>query len=221
MITREEFAKIWDEPIVKLGTITLIVAVVFSFPPSLYLYFKYGVFPPLPLALKAWGMIATIFGAFYIVEPISYYPILGLSGTYMSFLAGNISNLRLPCSAMAQEVVGVEPATPEAEIISTLGIAGSIIINVIFLTVGAIAGFALLRLFPQAVADALKNYAAAAIFGAVYGQFSLRYPKVAIIALPIPLIVIGLLKFPAWSAIAISVFGTIGISRWLYVSKKL
>lgn len=55
MITREEFAKIWDEPIVKLGTITLIVAVVFSFPPSFYLYFKYGVFPPLPLALKAWG----------------------------------------------------------------------------------------------------------------------------------------------------------------------
>lgn len=122
---------------------------------------------------------------------------------------------------MAQEVVGVEPAAPEAEIISTLGIAGSIITNVIFLTIGAIAGFALLRLFPQAVVDALKNYPAAAIFGAVYGQFSLRYPKIAVIALPIPLIVIGLLKFPAWSAIAISVFGTIGISWWLYVSKKL
>jgi len=218
---QQEFREIWEKPVTRIGMATLLVTAVLSFLPSLYLYVVHGVWLPLPVALKAWGMIAALFGAFYFVEPASYYAILGLSGTYMAFLSGNISNLRLPCSAMAQEVVGVAPGTRESEIISTLGIAGSIITNLVFITLAALAGNWLLSLFPDPVAAAFKNYAVPAIFGAIYGQFAMRYWKIAILALVIAVVMFMVFHAPVWLAILVSVFGTIGVSRLLYVRKMV
>ncbi len=214
--TENQFDEYWKKPVVRIGMATLLLASALSFLPCVYLYLEFGVFPPLPTALKAWGLIAAIFGAFYFVEPVSYYPILGLSGTYMSFLAGNISNLRLPCSAVAQEVVEVEPGTPEAEIVSTLGIAGSVITNLIFVTLAVGAGYTLLALFPESVVTAFEDYTVPAIFGAVFGQFALRHPRLAVIALPIPLFLFLLFQAPDWLVILCSVFGTIAVSRILY-----
>ena len=134
----------------------------------------------------------------------------------MSFLSGNISNLRLPCSAMAQEVVGAKEGTREAEIIGTMGIVGSIVVNLIGVTLAAFIGNWILGLLPEIVATAFRDYTAPAIFGAVFGQFSMRQPKLAPFALAIPLILLGVLKAPIWLVILASVFGTIIISRFFY-----
>ncbi|NCC96589.1 MAG: hypothetical protein EOM02_07090, partial [Synergistales bacterium] len=123
MSDKTGFDSLWRGPAIRIGRFTVLVTAALTFLPCVYLYLAHGAFPSMAVAMKSWAMIASIFGAFYIVEPVSYYPILGLTGTYISFLTGNIGNLRVPCSAVAQDVVGVEPGTPEAEIISTLGLA--------------------------------------------------------------------------------------------------
>lgn len=223
MVSKAEFDNIWKKPVIKIGVVTVLIPTFMCFLPNLFLYIKFGVFPPVSVALKAWGMIAAIFGAFYIVEPISYYPVLGLTGTYISFLSGNIGNLRLPCSAVAQEVVGVEAGSSEAEIVSTLGVAGSVITNLFFTTLAAVAGAALLAIFPEPIAIAFKQYTVAAIFGAVFGQFTLKFPKLAIagIAIPMLLRIVGpAIGMPfltqTWVVIVASVFGTILVGRILY-----
>ena len=68
------------------------------FLPVIYLKIRYGVFPDWSIALSSWGTIAAAFGAYYFIEPLSYYPILGLSGTSMAFTAGSISDIRMPAS---------------------------------------------------------------------------------------------------------------------------
>ncbi|MDD4552143.1 hypothetical protein RBH88_00990 [Aminobacterium sp. MB27-C1] len=223
MVSHDEFENIWKKPAVKIGFITVIIPTLMCFLPNIYLYLRYGAFPPVSVALKSWGMIAAIFGAFYVVEPVSYYPILGLTGTYISFLSGNIGNLRVPCSAVAQEVVGVEAGSPEAEIVSTLGLTGSVVTNLFFTTLAAIAGTALLAVFPEPIAIAFKQYTVAAIFGAVFGQFTLKYPKLAVAGIAIPLLIyivapkIGLgFLTQTWIVIVASVFGTIAVGRLLY-----
>ncbi len=216
---QQDFNTIWRPSVVRIGVITVLLPAALSFLPCVYLFAQFGVFPPLHTALKAWGMIFAIFGAFYFVEPVSYYPILGLSGTYISFLTGNIGNLRLPCSAVAQEVVGVEAGTDEAEIISTLGVSGSVLTNLVFVTIAALAGAALLAAFPAPIALAFKKYTVAAIFGAVFGQFTLKYPLLAIFGLVIPLgLYLSGIPFlgQTWFVIIASVFGTIAIGRMLY-----
>lgn len=216
----KEFNEIWMKPVIRVGMWTLLLAAVLSFLPNIYLYFAYGIFPPLSVALKSWGMIASLFGAFYIVEPISYYSVLGLSGTYLSFLSGNISNLRLPCAAMALDVTGTEPGTKEAEVVSTLGITGSIITNLIGVTLAAFVGAALIKIFPPVIADAFKNYTVPAIFGAVFGQFAIKYPKLAVVGIGIPTLLRFTTKLPAWILIIFSVFGTIAVARILYSSEN-
>jgi hypothetical protein len=215
----KEFESLWTGPVVRTGMITLLLAAGLSFLPVLYLAIFYKTFPPLSIALKSWGMIAALFGAMYVVEPVSYYSILGLAGTYLSFLSGNISNLRLPCAAMALEVTDTEPGTHKAEVVSTLGITGSIITNLTGVTLAAFVGSALIRVLPPIITDAFRNYTVPAIFGAVFGQFAIKYPKLAVIAFAIPVVLRLTTGFPAWVLIVASVFGTILIARLLYNSE--
>lgn len=212
----DSYELLWKKPVIKIGMITMLSAAVFSFIPLIYLYIVHGIMIDFPTALKAWGLIVAVFGAFYIVEPVSFYPILGLAGTYLSFLSGNISNLRLPCSAMAQEVVGVKEGTREAEIIGTMGIVGSIIVNLIGVTLAAVIGTWILGLLPAIIVGAFRSYTAPAIFGAVFGQFAMRQPKLAPFALAIPLVLLGIFKAPIWLVIVSSVFGTIIVGRIFY-----
>lgn len=220
-MNKREFNQIWKVSVTKIGTTTVLAAVITSFFPVLYLYFRYGVFPPFDVALKSWGMIATIFGAMYIVEPISYYSILGLSGTYMSFLSGNIGNLRLPCAAMALEVTGTKAGSQEGEIVSTLGIAGSMIVNIIGTTLAAFIGAKVIGILPDVIVVGLSKFTAPAIFGAMFGQFGIKYPKLAIFGLGIPVSIRLLIPTaPAYVIIMAAVFGTVIIARFFYNKSK-
>ncbi len=218
---KKEFDIAWKLPVNKIGRATLLIAVIFSFFPLLFLYFAYGILPDFTTALKVWGMIATVFGAMYIVEPVSFYSILGLSGTYMSFLSGNIGNCRLPCAAMALEVTETEPGSHEAEVVSTLGISGSIIVNIIGVTLCAFIGAAVIEVLPVPVTNGLKSFTAPAIFGAMFGQFAMKYPKLAIFGLGIP-VAIRLIApaTPAYFIIIPAVFGTILAARLFHNAER-
>lgn len=216
----KEFNEVWNKPVIKIGATTVLIGALMSFLPCIYLYFVHGVIPKISTVLKAWGMIASLFGAFYIVEPVSYYSVLGLAGTYLSFLSGNISNVRLPCAAMALEATETKPATKEAEVVSTLGITGSIITNLVAVTLAAFVGTALIKVLPPTIAEAFKNYTVPAIFGAVFGQFALKYPKLAVFGIGIPIVLKLTTKLPGWVLIIASVFGTIFIAKFMYNSEK-
>jgi hypothetical protein len=218
-----EFNKLWKEPVVRLGMVTVLIPAAMCFLPNIYLYVVYGAAPTFQEAMRAWGMIATIFGAFYIVEPISYYPILGLTGTYISFLAGNISNVRIPSAAVAQEVAGTETGTLEAEIVATLGVTGSVVTNLFFVSLAAVAGAYILSLLPLSVQNAFKSYTVPAIFGAIFVQFGMKAPSLILFAIAIPFLMLYAaplagLPFLAtpWLVIVASVFGTILIARILF-----
>lgn len=209
----------------KWGRRTNLLAVALSFGPALVLLSVYGILPPTGAILGGFLSVIGAWGAFWLVEPISYYPVLGVSGTYMAFLSGNISNLRLPSSAAAQEAADVEIGTPEGDIISTLGIAGSVFVNVTILTVGVVGLSSLFQALPELWQNALESYLVPAIFGAIFAQFGRDFPKVAGIAFSLALLSNLLLEFgyfavlpgdPVYMVILIAVFGTMGLSKWMW-----
>lgn len=86
----------------------------------------------------------------------------------------------------------------------------------------AIAGTTIISLFPPHIIGALSRYTLPAISGAVFAQFAISNPKIAVMALPIPLIMLGLLNVSQlWLVILVSVFGTIGLSRLVYKAGRL
>ena len=159
----EQFTREFGKPSIRIGSITLIIGFVLAFVPAFTLWLVYGVVPtPAEIAIIFTLVVSSGF-AWMVVEPISYYGVLGAAGSYMAFLSGNISNMRLPCAMVAQEVTGVKPGTKEGELMATIGIAGSIVTNLIFVTLGAIGGTLLLGALPASVKDAFK-YVPASIF---------------------------------------------------------
>jgi hypothetical protein len=159
--------------------IMIVLVIAFMFGPVIYLKIAYGVFPQWGVALTAWGTIAAAFGVYYFVEPLSYYPILGITGTYMAFTAGSISDIRMPASSIAQEAAGVKFGSPEGSVISTIGVAGSLFtsLTVVFLT--ALVGTKIIGFLPDTVVVGLKSYTVPAIFGASYVLFCRFSPKLS------------------------------------------
>lgn len=213
------YEKSFTEPIIKYGRITNLSAVLFSFLPCLVLYFYFDVFPGIQNIFSGWVLIASIYLVYAVVEPISFFPVLGLPGTYMSFLAGNIGNMRVPCSAIAQEAVGVPPGTKQAEIISTLGIIGSIITNIIVVTIAAIGGASLMSIFPPIVLEAF-SYVSSAIFGAIFAMYAAKKYTYGLFALIIASIMLLIGGIPTYVMIPVSVFTTVGFAFFLDTKKK-
>ena len=157
----------------RIGKIIGVVAVFASFMPALTLGLVYGLWPNMTaLGTAALTAIAS-FGVLWFVEPLSYYPVVGPMGTYMAFVSGNISNMRIPCASMAQISAEVEPGSDKGSIIATIGMGVSIVINTLVLTVGVIAGSSILSMLPASVVGAL-NYLLPALFGALLVQFGMK-----------------------------------------------
>ena len=166
----------------RIGKITGVLGVFASFLPALVLGFGHGLWPDLALLATCFITVTTSFGFLWVIEPISYYPVLGPVGTYMAFLSGNISNMRVPCASIAQVSAGVALGSEQGSIISTIGMGVSIIINIIILSVGVIAGSSILAMLPPSVTAAL-NYLLPALFGALFVQFAVNQKKLAVIML--------------------------------------
>lgn len=209
----------FTKPIKKYGSLLNLLAVPLCFLPAIYLWLVKGVFPGMQNILTGWMYIAAMFAIYSVVEPICYFPILGLPGTYMSFLSGNIGNMRVPCSAIAQESLGVEAGTKKAEIVSTLGIAGSIVTNIVIVTIAALGGAALMSLFPPIVLEAFR-YVSSAIFGAMFAMFASKNLKYGAFALVLVMIMLFSKMLPVYIMIPIAVFGTAGFALIDYNRKN-
>lgn len=191
------------------GRLTLLLVIIGSISLPMYLSFVLGAHPGWgPIIAGLIGYTAFI-GIMWIVEPITYFPVLGISGTYIAFLTGNIANLCLPCSAAAQKAVGAEPGTQKAEVAGVLGVAIASIVNMVIIIFTILGGTYVLSMIPASIQDSFV-YVLPAIFGAVLGQFAFSKPKYGVIALliglgvffsPIP----ALFKIAACVAISIAV----------------
>ena len=191
----------------RIGKITGFLGVVLSFCPAIVLAVVYGILPRPAALLTAFISGASAFGVLWFVEPISYFPVVGTTGTYMSFLSGNISNMRIPCASMAQAAADVEPGTQKGSIIATIGIAVSVVINVSVLTIGALLGASVLEMLPDGVRSAL-NYRLPALYGALLVQFGMKANRQAIVMI--------LIAFALYMCIGLGLFNFIpGASNWL------
>lgn len=207
--------------IIRWGKITNWVALFLCFCPSLVLAFIYGLMPPGTAILNGFIAIAGAVGVVWFVEPISYFPIIGVAGTYMAFVSGNIGNLRIPCAMIAQKMAGVEPGTNEGSIIATLGMAVSIVVNITILAAGVIAGAQVLQQLPASVTAALQLLLPA-LFGAIFMQFAMSKLKLA----PIVLVICVLLALgvkngivPRYLSTLAAVFLSIAIAVLMYKKK--
>lgn len=151
------------------------------------------------------GLIATapMYWAVGVIETITYIPMLGAGGSYLSFVTGNISNLKLPCALNALENAQVKAQSEEGEIISTIAIAVSSIVTTIIIIIGVVLIVPLTPILSSETLAPAFDQMLPALFGGLGVVFVSKNLKLAIA--PVLLMLILFVFVPALDA------GTVGI----------
>ena len=175
-----------------------------SIPVAVSVHFN--AWPELSVLWSVLSKLMLLYWVTAVIEVITYVPMLGAGGTYLSFVTGNITNLKLPCALNAMEQAKVKANSEEGEIISTIAVASSAITTTLIIAVGVI-------LFSPVLDDlrsseALKpafSYVSAALFGALGASYLKKHWKISVF--PVFVGIIVLLIMP-----------TFGVSTLLFVT---
>ena len=168
------------------------------------------------------GLIATapMYWAVGAIETVTFVPMLGAGGSYLSFVTGNISNLKLPCALNALEQNGVSANSEEGEVISTIAIAVSSIVTTVIIIVGVICIAPLTPILSAPVLQPAFEQILPALFGGLGVAFVSKNWKLSLA--PICLMLVLFIFVPALDSgtvgimVPVSALFTIGIGRILY-----
>lgn len=166
-----------------------------------------------------------------VAEPIIYSPMVGVNGMYLSFLTGNLSNLKIPCVVKAQEIAGTKRGTEEDEIVATIAIATSSLVTILIIGIIVLC----LAVIPNLteMIDSAPYLTPAfgcvvyALFGSLGGKYIVRNPKLAIgpiiivVILSIVLGVVGMDPGSAYLFVGIAICLVFAIFQMLREKKKM
>ncbi len=214
----KRFYKEYTLGMIKRGRITTLIAALLTFLPALYLWLALGFKPTWGQIGQGWAIIVSSYLIIYFVEPLGFYPVMGLSGIYIGYLAGNIPSVRLPAMISAQAATGCEAGTKRGELVGTIAIGMSVFVNLAFVTLAAITGVAILNVLPPFIVSAF-DFTLPAILGGVIAQYFKKnkvfVPLILVLCVilqkaPLP----SIAKFP--SAILLSFL----LGYFMYKAKK-
>ena len=201
----------------RISTVTALCALL-MFPIGICLYLN--VFPPINGILAGLLKLIPTYWTVAVVEVIVYTPMLGAGGTYLSFVTGNIANLKLPCAINAMEGADVKANSEEGEVISTISIATSSIVTTIVLAIGIIAFAPFLETFTE---SALLKPAFAqvlpALFGALGAGYFIKHWRISFF--PIIIMILVLVVVPSMGASTLLFVGIVAsVAGALFMYKK-
>jgi len=173
------------------------------------------------------GLISTapMYWAVGVVETITYVPMLGAGGSYLSFVTGNISNLKLPVALNALDQAKVKINSEEGEVVSTIAIAVSSIVTTLIIILGVLLITPLTPILNAPVLEPAFAQILPALFGGLGVVFVSKNWKIAVA--PIALMLVLFITIPALNAgtvgimVPVSVIFTLIVSRVLYKKNLL
>ncbi|MBR2340326.1 MAG: hypothetical protein IKA74_05785 [Clostridia bacterium] len=209
----------------KYGRIWALITcgVILAFPFVLAIIF--GAWPDFLTFLNALYPIAITFWTVGIIEVITYTPMLGVGGTYLGFVTGNLSSLKVPCALDSMEKAEVKADSEEGEVISTISIATSSIVTIIIIAVGVALISVLMPVLESDILAPAFDNVLPALFGGLGVVYISRYFKIAI--LPICVMLLLFIFVPLLDSgtvgvmIPVSMVITLIYARYLYKRGKV
>lgn len=158
------------------------------------------------------GPVLTIMAAFLPIqlsEVVSFAPILG-TASYITFITGNVQNLKLPAAVSAQKIAGVTPGTPQADAVATMAVALSSIETIAIMCLCVVLFVPLRPLLTSAAFSEMTKYVLPALYGSMaWGIFTnsrrkgakIIKNKLLIPALPFVVTVLAIAVIPTFAKI--------------------
>ncbi len=191
--------------------------VIIAFPVVLSIVFN--ALPDFGVLLKGLVATAPMYWAVGIVEIFTYVPMLGAGGTYLSFITGNISNLKLPCAIDAMERADVKASSEEGEVISTIAIAVSSIVTTFIIILGVICIVPLTPLLEAPILAPAFDMILPALFGGLAVVFISKNAKLAIA--PTILMLVLFIFVPALNQGTVGIMVPVGVVFTVIIARIL
>ena len=183
MKDKQIFMEEFNNKLHRLGRITLVLSVVFLVSLPFVFGAFFGVAPDMGAFLSGFAKVGVIYIPVAIVEFLVYTPMLGVGGSYLSFITGNVTNLKIPCVMNSKEIAGTTDGTPEHEIISTISVATSAIVTTLVIALGVILMVPLQPVLQNPALLPAFNNVVPALFGALGLKYFMKSPQIAVVPL--------------------------------------
>ena len=180
---RDKFFEDFNNGLHRLGRITLIAGIIVLMAVPFAFGVIVGVMPDMPAFIKGWINVAVVYFPVSVVEFLVYAPMLGAGGSYLAFITGNVTNMKIPCAMNARDIAKTEVGTPENEIVSTISVAISAIVTTLVILVGVILLVPLQPVLSAPVLQPAFNNVVPALFGALGLKYFAKSPQIAAIPL--------------------------------------
>lgn len=163
------FGRIWGfAAVIVLSIYPLLAAIIFD------------AWPDFSAIAACLGTIA-VFWLAGIVEVFTYVPMLGaVSGGYLGFVTGNLSNLKVPCALSCMEGANVKSGTKEGEVVAIISTAVSSITTVIIIAIGVCLMIPFSEQLSNPALEPAFNNVLPALFGSLGVVFISKNWKIAL-----------------------------------------
>ena len=207
------YGRIW----VATGILLMLLA-----PVAICVY--YNAWPQLQHVFKGLLGVAPIFWTVGIIEVFTYAPMLGTGGTYLGFITGNVTSLKVPAALNAMSAADVKASSEQGEVISTIAIASSSIVTTIVIALGVLMlGYLRPLLESPVLAPAFDNILPS-LFGGLGVVYISKNWKIAITPLVFMIVLFLLVPSLASSVgilVPVGALVAIGAARILYKKGKV
>ena len=204
----DRYGKIW------IWTAAVLILMV---PVAICVY--YDAWPEMTAVFKGLLGVAPIYWTVGLIEVITYTPMLGVGGTYLAFVTGNLTSLKAPSALSAMENAEVKPGSEEGEVVSTIAIATSSIVTTLVLAAGVGVLWLVTPLLDSPVLKPAFDNILPALFGGLGVVYISKNWKLSVA--PIVVMVVLFLAVPSLAGsvgvlVPVGVLIALGAARIMY-----
>ncbi len=197
----------------SFGALLMLLAV----PAAICIY--YSAWPEFSAVLKGFLGVAPIFWTVGTIEVFTYVPMLGTGGSYLGFVTGNLTNLKVPCALNAMELAKVEAGSEEGEVISTIAIAVSSIVTTVIIAAGVLLLAQIRPFLESPIMQPAFDNILPALFGGLAVVYISKYWKIALT--PLIFMILLFVSIPTLASsvgimVPVGALIAIGAARILY-----
>ena len=200
----------------RFWVLTVIVLLLLV-PVAIALY--YQVLPDFGGLWRGLLGVVPIFWTVGAIEVFTFTPMLGAGGTYLAFITGNLTNLKVPCVLNALQAADVKQGTEEAEIISTIAVAVSSFVTMSVIALGVLLLRQVQPLIESETLQPAFDNILPALFGGLGVVFITKSWKIAVAPLIFMVALFVLVPSLAGSVgilVPVGALIAIGVARILY-----
>ncbi len=203
----------------KYGIIWMWSAAVLILSIPIIICVYYNSWPGITPVLTGLLGVAPIFWTVGLIEVFTYVPMLGAGGSFLGFVTGNVTALKVPSALNAMELTNSKPGTQEGEIVSTIAIATSSIVTTIIIALGVLLFAQLEPVFNAPVLKPAFDNILPSLFGGLAVVYVSKNWKISIAPLVFMVVLFILVPSLASSVGVLVPVGSligIGVARILY-----